>query len=217
MSEDLLPIETAKAIVADNLALATLAMRYVRISCRKIEWDDQFQIACLGIVRGARQWNPDKAKFSTFAVTCAMNELRKERLRLSQLRYRGKTFSKDSALENSGWSPTDYRSSELAPLEHRDVWQNAMTFLDEREQLIIRRRFVDDATHQEISRELGVSRQRVAQIEAAALEWVRAAIVAWERQQESKRRVAAAMEAIGFVPDAPPPSPVAPQPTKGDL
>lgn len=60
---------TAEQLVTDNIKLARhIAKQYRNLP---IEYDDLFQLACEGLVRAARSYDPSKCvKFSTYAAHC---------------------------------------------------------------------------------------------------------------------------------------------------
>ena len=72
--------------VTENLGLVHLCAR--RFSGRGLEYDDLYQAGCLGLVKAAQRFEPERGlRFSTYAVTVILGEIRRlltERLSLRQ-------------------------------------------------------------------------------------------------------------------------------------
>lgn len=50
-------------------------------------YDDYFQVACLGLYKALEKFNPDKATFSTFAFKVMQNEVRQEIKKLNKQKH----------------------------------------------------------------------------------------------------------------------------------
>jgi len=61
-------------------------------------------------------------------------------------------------------------------VEIRETVRQALARLDERERIIIRRRFLDDATQSEVAAQLGISQMHVSRLERRALAHMREAL-----------------------------------------
>lgn len=74
-----------RALVEANIGLAAMVAWKYRTSCAQygMDWDDVFSIACLGLMRAARSFNPEVSKPSTYLTigceTAVCEELRKHK------------------------------------------------------------------------------------------------------------------------------------------
>jgi RNA polymerase sigma-B factor len=67
--------------------------------------------------------------------------------------------------------------ADLVSVENRSVLTSALAQLGERDQLVVRLRFVDGLTQSEIATRLGVSQMQVSRLLAASLQRLRASFV----------------------------------------
>lgn len=75
------------ALIEENIHLADQCARKWRRYDSRIEYDEYFQTACMGLIRAARRWNPEgNAKFSTYAYFRMDGEVKKMRT----IHYTGK-------------------------------------------------------------------------------------------------------------------------------
>lgn len=60
--------DSQRALIESNVGLArSAAWKYFRSLARVgLDWDDVFSIACMGLMRAARTFNPERAKASTY-------------------------------------------------------------------------------------------------------------------------------------------------------
>ncbi len=99
----------------------------------------------------------------------------------SEVAALARRISGDHSIDGRGWlgerlaadGPTPEQAAEAA-IQHRflgEIVAKAMAMLPPREQLVIRRRYLEEARHtfEAIGRELNLSKDRVRQLEAAAL------------------------------------------------
>lgn len=160
-----------------------------------LEWEDLFQVGWLGLHHAAQRFDPAKGfKFSTYAhwwiraflQRAIMNQRRTVRVPVhvqNAARQRGERFPYDSLSldtplnsENPAETWLDMLSGDSDPsadAEQSDLAElvgAAVDALDERNRRIIRRRFWRDNTLGEIGDDMGVSRERIRQREAQALE-----------------------------------------------
>lgn len=85
-------------------------------------------------------------------------------------------FQRDIEPELLSGEPAPDSTDESDPTRDRDarvLFDWAMNMMTEREQEVIRLRFLDELTLQEIADELGVTRERIRQIERKAMRRVR--------------------------------------------
>ena len=77
--------DAQRELVEANLGLARMAAWKYRESCARvgIDWDDAYSIACLGLMKAARSYDPMRGKPSTYlsfgCETAILMELRKHR------------------------------------------------------------------------------------------------------------------------------------------
>ena len=69
--------DSERALVTQHVRLAGLAASRTREYGRRVgfEFDELFSIACLGLVKGIRNFDPSISKPSTFLYTCCMREV----------------------------------------------------------------------------------------------------------------------------------------------
>lgn len=73
MSEDK---QNSASLVTENLGLVHLCAR--RFSGRGLEYDDLYQAGCLGLVKAAQRFEPERGlRFSTYAVPVILGEIRR--------------------------------------------------------------------------------------------------------------------------------------------
>lgn len=73
MNENIL---NSDSLVTENLGLVHLCVR--RFLCRGIEYDDLYQAGCLGLVKAAGNFDPQRGvRFSTYAVPAILGEIRR--------------------------------------------------------------------------------------------------------------------------------------------
>lgn len=160
-----------------HLGLAAIVAR--RFHC--LEFEDAMQEACLGLMRAAQTYDPAKGRLSTYSFlwmrTFCCRAMRRQNVRIrtpSDLwgpPYEGAAPSRtlESMLPSHATAPDDEASAHqlsAALLERIET-------LPPKLQHVIRGRFYEDQTLQEIGLELGVSRERVRQLECEALHLLR--------------------------------------------
>lgn len=139
-----------------------------------------------------RRLRPDGASLDTTAVDQIANELsvKSEDVREMEVRMSGREFSLQGGTEDEdGFSPIDFLSDQgqYDPTEILDQQDQAhqqgaglneaLATLDDRSRRIVQARWLNDsggATLHDLAKELGVSAERVRQIEAAAMKKMRA-------------------------------------------
>lgn len=68
---------TVEQRVADNLGLARKAAGHYARRSRLAEFDDLYQVACLGLVLAAQRYDPSRSAFTTFAYKVMNGEIRR--------------------------------------------------------------------------------------------------------------------------------------------
>jgi RNA polymerase sigma factor (sigma-70 family) len=181
--------------VQDHQGIVHKVARRFRSFCnRGLEYVDLVQAGNIGLMRAIEKFDPERAKFSTFAywwvwhfiVREIQNGGRTVRIPVwvyEQSRRDGvdlpaPTVSLDTPITagEDGVLSDLIQGDSIDPLEQLEnderrvyVEQQLAALTDQRQGEIIRRRFYGDQTLTEISKEQGVSRQRVRQLELTAL------------------------------------------------
>lgn len=176
--------------------IARVAKRYRRMLGGVLEWEDLIQWGWLGMRRAAEKFDPSKGfAFSTYSqwwITnyiqrCIMNERRTVRVPIhtqNSARLNGERFpldehSLDRAVNTGDGDSVTFLDcmpadvdleQDAAEKEGKDIIENAMFFLSEKDQRLIRQRYWGERTLNEIGVEQGVSRERIRQREKAAIE-----------------------------------------------
>lgn len=161
--------------------------------CRE---DDLIQAGALGLMRALQLFNPERGcAFSTYAGLWIKQAIGRElqkhdrcvrlpvhvlakRFAAGELRReRARSFDAPLAPSEGNESLHDILPSENTdPIARLDAESEsaelaeAMARLTERERFVLRRRFWSEMTLEQIGAELGVTRERIRQIEARALE-----------------------------------------------
>lgn len=178
--------EQAKSVLIErNLRLvAHIARKY---QGAQEDLEDLISIGTIGLIKAVSTYNTEKgSRLGTYAARCIENEL------LMYFRSKKKTARDVSLYEPIG---TDKEGNQIKLLDivesgEPELWEcvvekkNVLRLyellpkvLDERESLIIRRRYglynTKSATQREIAKSLGISRSYVSRIEKKALEKLR--------------------------------------------
>lgn len=146
---------------------------------------DQVQQGNEALVRAVKGYNPDhlgQAKFSTYVYKAVQRELASVSQERGPRRGLIESPSAVSLEEGLKWSKVLVNAEEvamqyIARKETKFALQEAMKSLTERQRLVLEWRygFLDGEPHslEETGRAMGVTRERVRQIEAKALKWLR--------------------------------------------
>lgn len=135
-----------------------------------IDNNDIKQEQMLTLVRAASKWNPDRGtKFSSYAVACLkkMPHLYTRMIKLRSKKSSASVFDVDKGKEE-----------ELPEPDRYNVLYQSLSILSDRERYIIKERFGlnrsrKERTLKEIGKIFGVSRERIRQIQARALNKLR--------------------------------------------
>jgi RNA polymerase sigma factor (sigma-70 family) len=142
--------------------------------------DDMIGDCQIVLIQAVEAYNPWLGiRFSTYAFTCLMRALS----RLSQ-RHAADRLARSLPLESlPDGEPRDPREAPAARLERVDEFlKDDHRLLSSREKLVLIRRFcLDDqakgGTLEQVGRELGLSKERVRQVQASALSKLRKALL----------------------------------------
>jgi RNA polymerase sigma factor (sigma-70 family) len=128
------------------------------------------QIAYLGIIQAARDFDDTRGAFSTFAVFHARNTIANHR-RISMRKKRDIRRAVNLTDEDRDpfASKADERDLGL-DLEGRELCEVGLSAMNARERKLMRMRFVDDLTLKDAGKKLGnLTKERTRQIEVEAL------------------------------------------------
>ncbi len=183
--------------VEDHVGLARLAAGRFRWAVGQggIDSDDLVQAAMLGLHRAAQTFDPDRASWSTYGMTWARSSVRRyiyqHRRTVSYPVYRqersnAETPPRELSLDAPVGGEADGRSwherhaanatcpeEAAAANERNERLEAALAELPERQARIIRGR-LRGLRLVDLGEELGVSRERIRQLEANALDALRA-------------------------------------------
>lgn len=158
--------------------------------------NDLIQDGILGLIQAVRRFDPERnVRLSTFAMfwirAAIQDSIRRSRSLIhvngegpaglsngdSALRW-GTAVDPDGVINSivsDAPDPEEAVSTKVGHLLQRSALATALSVLPAREQLVIRRRYLEEvrATFNAIGRELGVSKDRVRQLEATALRRLR--------------------------------------------
>lgn len=160
-----------KRLVEDNHNLI-----YFYLNRHNISVDEYYDVAAIGLVKAALNYNNSKSTFSTFAVLCIGNEIKnvyKKNGACGSIPY-GLVFSYQDKVSDEEENMTfesilednsDMEEEMLARLS----LERFMKRLDERRIKIVKLSLLGYSSS-EISRILGVSQQRIGQIRSMMLE-----------------------------------------------
>jgi RNA polymerase sigma factor (sigma-70 family) len=172
--KSLLPLAEANKLAADNIKLAYSHARMNRSS--GIDPEELDSICMMALVKASRGFDPDRGfKFITYAVMLMKHAI--------QTHYKLSNCDKRIIHRIAKRIPTntdgevyqieDNRSGDgekdLEDAEQHSQIMDLVDRLDERSKLVIRRRFFDKKTLDEISSELGITKELVRQIELKAM------------------------------------------------
>jgi RNA polymerase sigma factor (sigma-70 family) len=169
-------LEAANELVTKNIRLAYSFARK-RSSCG-LDPDEIDSIAMEGLIKASRTYDPSVAAFSTWAYRIMGQMLSKE--------LTSRHTDKRKTLDRAHGFLMDDKGREVLPeitSENKDAFevqeaiQKIWAKLDARERTVLRARFWDGKTFDELSAELGVSRARVQQIQIEALNKARRRIL----------------------------------------
>jgi len=177
--------EDQRALVAENTGLAkAVANKWAKYANDWTDPDDLVSEALAGLCRAAQTWDPAKgAKFSTYGWCWAEQNVRRflneergrgvnipEHRRDVQIGVAGFGSMGDEAGDFAGLIPDRGPDPREAPPAEATVWDAVEWMLDdERQRKVLRARFVDGRKLDDIAAELGVSKERIRQIEVKAL------------------------------------------------
>lgn len=152
------------------------------------EYDDLFQVGCVGLCKAVNIFDESRGKFSTIATHCITNELRhhfrgdKWRMGTNKLRTQGiaevplsidyeREGEDGSTLENNNIFVDSFENTVTDALFVRDILKR----LNDKERLVINLSYLKNKSQFEIGQILGVSQVQVSRLKTRALSKLRQA------------------------------------------
>jgi len=165
--------------IEDNLPLVNkIASKYVKANTSRC-FDDIFQIGCMGLIKAADKFdNTLGFKFSTYAYRLIEGEIinnvnRKEERMVDTIGieeyvngYEGLTIG--DTLESDCIEEFNFIED--------DAFRSLLNGLSNKQSQVIKLRFSSKLTQLETAKILGVTKQRISQLEAAAIRKIKLAI-----------------------------------------
>ena len=173
-------IDARDKIIKGNLKLILSVIK--RFSYKKENNDDLFQVGTIGLMKAIDNFDlSHNVKFSTYAVPMIIGEIRRYirdsgSIRVSRsykdLAYKSLNF-KESYFQKNGREPKIEEIASSLGVEGIDVIlaleSQAYNRLDERQKIIIYKRYFLDETQMEIASDLDISQAQVSRLEKSAL------------------------------------------------
>lgn len=179
---------TTEQLVERYTPLIHKIVNELRWRSQVIDHDDLFQVGVEGLINAYKQWDPAKATFITYAYNgirwAVLREIQKtqwSRTRSAKhLREDRKVISGDYVVWNDGLETIlDMYVDETATYEdvERELDNEGLELrlrgLTTIERTVVLKRYVDELTFEAIGKEVGLTRQRIQQIEKQALNKLR--------------------------------------------
>jgi len=178
--------EARNRIVEENLGLCYyVAVRLRHRAPPGLDVDDLVAAGVFGLMRAVERFDPSRGvKFSTYAVKAISSHIRREILRWRELPAKP-TGEPEEWPSRIAVDPADFdmhrhgREPDPADqVEAADLHHHAMRRMSPRERTIAQLRYADGMTLRATGDELGVTRERVRQIEHKMFRWLRTGIEA---------------------------------------
>ncbi len=153
---------------------ATVAANYGLCHFRAIYWakrglgdvEDLASEAVLVLIRAVRNFRPELGfTFSTYACRAMDYTFIQKAAKASARNAKARMVElKPSSMASRREAPSDER------IEAKDVWERCMAVLSDRERMVLVGRLVDGQTLDDIGKMIGVTKERVRQIQNKAYE-----------------------------------------------
>ena len=163
--------EAERQLVERNIKLVPYALKYCAWK-HLGSYEDAFQVGCIGLMRAARQYNPEKGSFGSFAFLCIRHEIAREHRATQTRRELANTLalSLDAPINDLEGSKTlldlcgrdqDMEADALARIDTARAMEQAMRYVQEQEREMLRlmRQGLNMA---EVGRKLGCTRACVS-------------------------------------------------------
>ena len=163
-------------VIEDNLPLVTtIAAKYVKANTSRC-FDDIFQIGSIGLIKAVDKFDSSKGfKFSTYAYRLIEGEIinnvnRKEEKTIDTIGLEEYANGYDGLTIQDTF---ESNSSEDFKFIEDDAFSSLLKGLSNKQSQVIKLRFVDRLTQLDASIVLGVSKQRVSELERKAIKELR--------------------------------------------
>ena len=191
--------DAREKFINGNLRLVLSVVQ--RFSGRAESADDLFQIGCIGLIKAIDNFDINlNVQFSTYAVPMIIGEIRRylrdnNSIRVSRsikdLAYKSIAF-KNKFLKENNREPTIEEIAKELEVEPEEVslslgaskntderWTESITIaelmkkLNDKEKMIINKRFFDGRTQMEVAEEIGISQAQVSRLEKSAISHIK--------------------------------------------
>ncbi len=176
-------IKARQMLIETNLRLVLHTA--IKFSQRPDMVEEYFAVGCIGLVKGIDTYNPNKkTRLSTYISTCIENEIKMEFRREKKHRH-VTSFHEPAAHGNDGEelllidilaSKEDVSETVLLNMVIKTI-REAVNKLETREREVIKKKYFGGMTNTEISKEFGVSKERIYFIEKRARKKLRRELV----------------------------------------
>jgi RNA polymerase sigma factor (sigma-70 family) len=181
---------TRDRLVTENLGLAGWAAKKWG---HGLDFDDAFQIACLGLMRAAETYDPDRGPFATYAWNWLWQNLLNANREAAPVHVPPKVWQNHKptrcALPVRRFDDGNEQDMLPAPDERTEDVALALVHIERlppQWRYVLRRRLAG-FTLKEIGASMGVSRERVRQVQSAALRRLNGARVSHSRVPRRRR------------------------------
>lgn len=185
-------------LVLANKGLALYILKKCRqkwMAVRRLEAEDAVQAALLGLCEAARAYDPSRGGFAGFAAKCIISALTAASQTAGAVRVPWQRRKRPANLlaqfRAASVGQFDYdREPEPErpdePAELLEPLRDALPRLSDRQRDVLNLRYRDGLTLAEAGERLGVTRERVRQIEAGALRELRGLLgITWEPRRNA--------------------------------
>lgn len=190
-----------QALVANNLGLVDWAIRLYTRGLRECDWDACWAAGEDGLIRAAQMYDPVKGwRFSTYACWwvrqavqrwLATRQMQREHEVAFSVLGREGQVGQFHHEDNQAWEPPGDAAtlSPDASAEVCELLELARQNCPPRCWQVLCWTHMEGWTYQEVARELAVSKERVRQLHAMGLLWVRRWLKRREERREERREV----------------------------
>lgn len=170
--------EEGRAVVAENLGLVYHVLRK-RFRDRQLQ-DDYYDVAVLGLINAVRTWRPERSRggtFGTWAFTCIWTSISNARLKESrrQLRWQ-RMLEKWDRRETNDDEVREAAIREFLHVSRKSLLRMIRPHINHNQYRVLCLHRLAGWQHKRICKLLGISRQRISQIELRALDKLRTAL-----------------------------------------
>jgi len=179
--------DAQRMLVESNLKLISFALK--RIDVKGIGgWDDAYQIGSIGLMKAAARYDKSRnAAFSTFAMSCIMNELRMEWRRTNKMSNRAVLASMDDpipGIDDGSLTLADMIADKGIAPDARLIYQDTCgTILEtirnarDKDAAVLLHMMLDGRRQEDIAEEVGCSQSYISRKQKKLREAIRQALL----------------------------------------